>query len=314
MCFSSSLLCICQYHSWERPCSPCNLQGGGMSHRVTSPSRSSTAAGPSAAEYQALVRENARLTSQVRRLQDVVSTMREEIADANAEVAALTRLHEEQHSLVLQELARERGLRQKLQAHITERANVQHASVGTGTVNETGTSTQSDATTSTVSSGVGRMTITDDVDTLRLGGGGEYLIEDYPAATAGRNAPTFGRGLSVAPPKSTGGFGGGPQPLTMRGAVPVPRSAPAAAAAPASNTLEVHQFGDWLTRMSGYRPSHPSRDLGELFDTVLGATSAGEVCATVTERDLVEFGVPVAKARAILHYVMEHAAFLLAHS
>lgn len=244
--------------------------------------------GPTLSEYNTVLRENARLVAQVRKLQDLVATMREEIADANSEVAALNRLHDEQLALTNETVVRERTLREQLQAHIAERASIRFASVGTNTVSEVSTSTQNDAATGTVSSGTS--TSTDIVVAARPG----------PAAVKARPTASY-PSLSVAPRVE-----GYPPPRVQY------RSPPRGVRNPANT--ELYQFGDWLSRVSGYRPMDESKELGTLFDGWMGATSVGEVCATVNERDLTDFGVPVAKARSIMHHVLEHAAYLLSHT
>ena len=108
-----------------------------------------------AEEYNAVLRENARLAAQNRKLQELVEAMREEIADANAEIAAGKRLHDEQRHAFLQRLEQERGAMQaatsKLRSAVTRPST---RTVATNTYCEMSTSTVSDAATNTAS-GVG---------------------------------------------------------------------------------------------------------------------------------------------------------------
>jgi hypothetical protein len=205
-------------------------------------------AGVSTSDYNALLRENARLVAQNRKLQELVETMREEIADANAEIAAGKRLYEEQRTAYLHRLESERSA-----LHLTverlrsaaERPDVR--AVATNTFSEISTSTVMDAATNTITS---------------LG----------------------------SPPSA--------RPHDFRNSSREERRAPG---------NELRQFSDYLSRTSGYA----GRDLSVLFSHVLGATSVSEVCAVLCERDLCDFGIPPAKARQILHLVMDHTSRLL---
>lgn len=211
----------------------------------------------SGADYNALLRENARLVAQNRRLQDLVGTMREEIADANAEIAACKRLHDEQRAVLLQRIGSEADAVQRLSLQLQDaRSRVNMVSKSTNTYTDMSTSTVADAATNTASS----------------------------------------FGFDAPPPSPP--FHSSPRRIA---------SAPAPRGARPSVAPEVQQFGEWLMRKSGFM----GRDLGSLFGCDLGASSVAEVCATLQERDLVDYGVPIAKARGIMHLVMEHTSMLL---
>jgi hypothetical protein len=74
----------------------------------------------------------------------------------------------------------------------------------------------------------------------------------------------------------------------------------------------LQEFADSLARRVQYY-STSGKDLYGIFKA-LGASSVDEVCANITETDLVQQGVPVLKARSIMHLIMEHTATLLERS
>lgn len=187
-------------------------------------------------EVVALVREKAKLAQQVKQLQAVAGALRDEVADANAELAASHRLFEEQKAFLMQEIERERAWREALarQLHQSKSAKV---SVGTMTVSESSTTTVADACTNTGAS-----------------------TNSFPLMVGG-----------PAPPLSSS-FGGG----------------------------ELEQFASWLERRAAYQ----GRSLFRIFEE-MGATGVDDVCANVQLGDLVERGVPVLKARAVLFAIEE---------
>lgn len=307
----------------------------------------------------ALRRENARLAQQVRRLQDVVQTMRDEIGDANAEIAASQRLFEEQKGLLLQELQRERAWREQLQRRLAGSA-VARSTVGTSTANEVSTNTVSDAGTMTQqqqptamsrSGGGGDSWGASDIEELSDGGGTVVHFgtphgttssrrqhyqhnhqyqqhhhqqhQQYRPSTHTRDAGT-GPPQSLATSSSHGGWppkpvfaapdgvgvGGYPRapPFSADGrAADAPRFGRDAFVAMPAADAALSRFVEWLAQRSGL----PSAALGRVV-AALGAASVDELCGNVTERDLVELGVPVLKARSVMHAVMEHTSALLA--
>jgi hypothetical protein len=289
-------------------------------------------------EYKAVLRENARLAGQNRKLQELVEAMREEIADANAEIAASKRLHDEQRRAFNERLTQERTT---AATHLSRLRTVSERppqkSVATNTYCEMSTSTVSDAATNTASgfgSVVASPALIQDKTGLRSaaaytsdsgtdawspprriadhGGAHQHSAarrhhsnandHGYPTAPY-HNPPMhhhqqqqYGGGGSaglVHSPVAGGGMSGFYGHGNAQAAQRVPH--------------ELRQFADFLARSAGYL----GRDLTPLFASVLGAGSVSEVCATLAERDLVEFGVPIAKARTIMHLVMDHTSMLL---
>jgi hypothetical protein len=203
------------------------------------------------ADPTTLIRENSRLSAQLKRLQSVVSTLRDEVADANAEIAASRRLFDEQKQILIQEIERERSWRESLAAQLSG-SKIQKISVGTNTLMDSHTSTVADATTMT------------------------------PTA-----APS---------PKSVR--------VSQR---EVQFHAPSIQFTPSQRRASpLQDFSDWLSRGTNYH----SRDLCAMFEA-MGATSVDEVCANVTEEDLVRCGIPLLKARGMMHLIMEQTAVLL---
>jgi hypothetical protein len=192
-----------------------------------------------------LTRENGRLAQQNLKLQEIIATLRDEIADANAEIAASRRLFEEQKLVLVQELDRERMWRESLARHI-EQQKTRSSSVSIGCN-------------------------TDKISTLT-----SQTMTDLPK-------PLYTDRL---------------RPIT---------SIPEAMRRNRNRDFSALQdFADWLSRSSNYH----HRDLFSLFES-LGATSVEEVCANITESDLVTFGVPLIKARIIMHLIMEQTEALL---
>lgn len=187
-----------------------------------------------------LVKENSRLTQLVRRMQDAVSTLREEVSDANAELAASRRLFDEQKQILLQELDRERLRRSQLESQVESlsmRYQRKQVSVGTNTI------PTSDAAVETVDS--------------------HHRAPQGAITTTERNS-------SISQWRT---------PL--------------------------EDFSDWLVRSVGCR-----EDLHSIFLS-MGARTVEEVCANITEGDLVSSGVALLKARAIMHLIMEQTMSLL---
>ena len=191
----------------------------------------------------ALLRENSRLVQQLKRMQSIVSTLRDEVADANAEIAASRRLFDEQKQILIQEVERERSWRESLAKQVSGSSKSPKVSVGTNTMMDNHTSTVADATTMT---------------------------------------PT-----SPTPKKS--------RDLQLQARVSGRR-----------RVSELQDFSDWLCRGANYH----SRDLCALFEA-MGASTPDEVCANVTEDDLVKSGIPLLKARSMMHLIMEQTAVLL---
>jgi hypothetical protein len=204
-------------------------------------------------DQASLARENARLTAQLKRLQSVVSTLRDEVADANAEIAASRRLFDEQKEILMQEIERERAWRESVVSHVSVNS-VQKFSVGTNTMMDSHTSTVADAATMTPS------------------------VSSPP--------PSKQNALSVKVNRSS--HSGSPIALQRK-------------------MSPLQDFADWLSRGTNYR----GRDLCAMFDA-MGASSVDEVCANVTEEDLVRCGIPLLKARGMMHLIMEQTAVLLA--
>ena len=199
----------------------------------------------------ALLRENSRLTQQLKRLQSIVSTLRDEVADANAEIAASRRLFDEQKQILIQEVERERSWREALAKQLSG-SKVQKSSVGTNTMMDSHTSTVADATTMTPST------------------------------------PTPKKALREMQHSFNSFHSNGTQTAIRRRVSPL------------------QDFSDWLCRGANYH----SRDLCAMFEA-MGATSVDEVCANVTEEDLVRSGIPLLKARSMMHLIMEQTAVLL---
>lgn len=176
-----------------------------------------------------LVKENHRLSQLVRKMQDAISTLRDEITDANAELVASRKLFDEQKQILLQELDRERAKRTRVERVLERSQKKDLVSCGTNTVST------SDAAVATQSCGQSE--------------------EENDA-----------RVLSVAPP----------------------------------NRTEFEAFCDWLSFTAKVRDV----DFQELFRGI-GLRTVEEVCANVTEYDLVEFGVSPQKAKVVMHCIME---------
>lgn len=276
------------------------------------------------ADYDALKRENVRLVSQARRLQELVQAMREEISDANAEIAASKRLYEEQRQMFLHELQRERAQKERLAQAIDSRNRIVKKSVATNTYSTVSTSTVSDAATNTVISTLGdkgpsnaglvaaTAASSSSIHRARpqtvmtsTGSGGSGMATQTPPGFGPRNHD----GMGIPPPP---GFG--EHAATATPHQPPHHSAPYGMGPKTPHhyerlheNQELRQFADYLSRRSGHR----GRDLYHLFDAVMGATNVTELCATINERDLVEYGIPLSKARSIMHLVVEHTAVLL---
>ncbi|CUF93370.1 Hypothetical protein, putative [Bodo saltans] len=90
-----------------------------------------------------LVKENHRLSQLVRRMQDAVSTLRDEIADANSELAASRKLFDEQKQILLQELDRERLKRSRVESQLERQSSKETTSRGTNTIATSDASTSS---------------------------------------------------------------------------------------------------------------------------------------------------------------------------
>ena len=227
-------------------------------------------------QLTAVLRENARLVQQTRKLQEVVASMRDEIADANAEIAASKRLAEEQKHILLLELQRERAQREALDKRL-QTMHVEQVSVGTNTATEVSTSTVSDAQTMT-SSGV---------SPPRDGG----YAADAPSSSMRYYRQEAAPPLIQAPPTPSSSW----QRTFMRQKEPR-RIEPS----------EVQQFAQHLCHSVQFY----GVDLCSVFES-MGAASVGELCATITERDLIAYGVPLVKARGMMHVIMETTAALL---
>ena len=219
-----------------------------------------------------LRRDNQRLAMQVRRLQDVVAAMRDEIADANAEIVASRRLHDEQKALLLQELHRERAWREQLQKVVKGGPKI---SIGVNTVTDV-------ATTTTAETGTMAFDPSDD----DIDDEGYYLEDRHGRSRSNSWAATR------AP---------------RRGARETMAYQQMSAAVGRERVLQ--EFADSISRRTNYH----DRDLYKLFKS-LGATTVDEVCANISEQDLVGSGVPVLKARAMMHLIMEHTSTLLQQS
>lgn len=94
----------------------------------------------SSVDASALLRDNARLAHQNKKLQEIVEALKEEVSDANTEIAALTQLFEEQKALLAHELHNERQWRESLQKEIARQRDSK-VSIATMTNFEVGTST-----------------------------------------------------------------------------------------------------------------------------------------------------------------------------
>lgn len=79
------------------------------------------------------VKENHRLSQLVRKMQDAISTLRDEISDANSELAASRKLFDEQKQILLQELDRERSRRHRAEAALEKVSHRETTSRGTST-------------------------------------------------------------------------------------------------------------------------------------------------------------------------------------
>lgn len=224
-------------------------------------------------------RDNRRLASQVKRLQDVVAAMRDEIADANAEIVASRRLHDEQKALLLQELHRERSWREQLQRST---AQPQKHSVGVNTTTDAQTLTTCEVGTTMALD----MPSDDDME----GSQGQYGDDGGYAAHRQVIRATTAGGSTWKGVASRNGNGkrGGPSVESRESRI-------------------LREFADSLARRTGYY----STDIYELFHSDLGATKVDEVCANITEEDLLNGGIPVIKARGMMHLIMEHTNTLL---
>lgn len=293
-------------------------------------------------EAAALLRENSRLAQQVHRLQSIVSTLRDEVSDANAEIGALRRLFDEQKQILLQEIERERSWREALAKQAGAAKSVVKISVGTNTTNDSHTSTVADAATNTPGNSSSR------------GGNGNSVSAMVVGITDPREFQQQQQQQQLMSHNGSASFGSPPQKrMTMLVGSPVQSSALfqqnqqqqqqlQRVGSPSTTTPAMYQlmqqqqqqnrrrvttngiynntsngggavvgyplqeFSDWLCRSSNYH----ARDLCAMFEA-MGAASVDEVCANVTEDDLTKFGIPLLKARSIMHLIMEQTAILL---
>jgi hypothetical protein len=94
-----------------------------------------------------LVKENHRLSQLVRKMQDAISTLRDEITDANSELAASRKLFDEQKQILLQELDRERSKRFRVESLMARQTVKETLSRGTNTLATSDASTSSEQIT-----------------------------------------------------------------------------------------------------------------------------------------------------------------------
>ena len=227
---------------------------------------------------------------QVRRLEEAVHTLREELSDANEELLASRKLFDEQRCLLLRELDRERLLREQMQREVTRFKSLYESQLVRPATSTVGTSTipQMEVSVATEQSFPVRSVDmydedynNDEVEEWRIRGGQQQqrpprLSSSSPSAAYVNNGPQRTSAHQYQPPP------------------PPPRN------------LALTRFADWLCRSTGYY----SADLARLF-TEMGATSVMEVCAHVTVDDFVRFGVPVVKARQFMHWIGQQGQRLL---
>lgn len=266
---------------------------------------------------------------QVRRLEEAVQTLREELSDANEELLASRKLFDEQRGLLLRELDRERLLREQMQREVARFKGLYEAqlvrpatsTVGTSTIPqmEVGVATEQSFPVTHYVDFVDEEQGQDEDEGMR----GQWarnpsssssLHAALPRQRAQTSSKT-GRNLSMVGwhgPEPVASPWGNPQQPQQAAkqqqfvVSPSPRTNREGPMMMTPRNLAVTRFADWLCRSTGYF----RKDLGQLF-VEMGANSVMEICAHLTVEDLVQFGVPVVKARHMMHCVAQHGQRLL---